>query len=106
MGEATALNQAVAAIPDQGQQPQMPEEQVQPAQAADYEPQFEPMTEDEAFLTGPSTRPDEALTTGTTPQPRVPPHVRKQLPALQAAAQAPGASAELQALVSYLLRSS
>jgi len=112
-GAATELNnaaeqgralgaQADASAPQAPDQAELPA----PAQAADYEPQFEPSTDDEDFITGPTTRPDESQLVGTTAPQRVPGHVRAQLPALQAAAQAPGASAELQALVSYLLRSS
>jgi hypothetical protein len=105
-GAATAINEATPS------ETEMQSGQVdvgplpEPAEAADYEPEFEPATDDEDFITGPSLRPDEDVTVGTILQPRVPSHVRKQLPALQEAASAPGASAELQALVAYLLRMS
>jgi hypothetical protein len=104
-GAATQLNEANPQPADTAaEQPQadMPE----PAQAADYEPEFQPSTDDEDFIVGPTTRPDEDVTTGTDSPQRVPPHVRAQLTALQDAANVPGASAELQALVAYLLRSS
>jgi hypothetical protein len=104
-GAATQLNEANPQPADQGQAT-APAEEIQPAQPADYEPQYQPATDDEEFLTGPTTRPDEDVTAGAVMGDRVPPHVRSQLPALQAAADAPGASAELQALVSYLSRNS
>jgi hypothetical protein len=104
-GTATQLNEANPQPADQTTaEPQvaLPE----PAQAADYQPEFQPSTDDEEFLTGPSIRPDEDVTAGTVQGNRVAPHIRAQLPALQDAANAPGASAELQALVSYLSRNS
>jgi len=105
-GAASAVNEATPSATE------MTAEQVdvgdfpEPAEAADYEPLFEPATDDEDFITGPSLRPDEDVTAGASVPLRVPAHVRAQLPSLQAAADAPGASAELQALVSYLLRTS
>jgi hypothetical protein len=107
-GAAQNLNEGLEQVPQQ-EAPEAvaaPEEEPELAGPADYEPLFEPATEDEDFLVGPTTRPDEDVTAGTTAPQRVPAHVRSQLSALQAAADAPGASAELQALVSYLLRTS
>jgi hypothetical protein len=102
-GAATTLNEANPQPSDQGQAA-APAEELQPAAPADYEPQFQPATDDEDFLTGPTTHPDEAVTAGTMSQNVVPGHVRGQLTRLQEAANAPGASTELKALVAYLLR--
>ena len=79
-------------------------EDLAPAQPADYEPIFEPGSEGEDFVTGPTNRPGEAQYVGAGPRPTLSPQVRAQLPALQAAASEPGASIELQTLVKYLLR--
>ncbi len=79
-------------------------EDLAPAQPADYQPIFEPGSEGEDFITGPTTRPGEAQYVGAGPRPTLSPQVRAQLPALQAAASEPGASIELQTLVKYLLR--
>ena len=83
-----------------------PEEDVpvEPASPQDFLPDFEPATEDEEFLTGPTMRPDEAQTVGTTPRRGLAPNVRRNLTLLQQAAASPTASAELRALVQYLLR--
>jgi hypothetical protein len=77
---------------------------VAPAEPSDYEPAYTPETDDDAFITGPTTRPDESQSVGAELTDRLPGHVRTQLPALQRAAAEPGASAQLQALVAYLLR--
>ena len=95
---AGAPEAAAPAAPEDGA------EDLVPAQAADYNPIYQPQSEDEAFLTDPTTRPDEAQWVGTGPQPTLPPAVARQLPALQRAAAEPGASPELQVLVAYLLR--
>lgn len=79
-------------------------EDMLPAEAADYEPLYEPQSEDEAFLVGPSARPDEAQWVGATSKRTLPEAVRRHLGPLQEAAAMPGASPELVALVKYLLR--
>jgi hypothetical protein len=73
------------------------------ATPADFEPLFEPATDDEMFITGPTTKPDESQLVGTEPVRQLPPVVRRQLPLLQRAAAEPGASADLQVLVRWLL---
>ena len=74
------------------------------ATPADFEPQYTPETDDDKFLVGPSERPDEASWVGANPPRGQSPAVRRNLNLLQEAASVPGASAELQALVSYLIR--
>lgn len=106
-GEATALNQAVTDIPNQGGQaaaPEMADDSTAPAQPADYEPIYTPESDDEDFLSGPTLRPDEAQFVGATPQQPLSAAARRSLPTLQAAAAEPGASDALKALVAALLR--
>jgi hypothetical protein len=109
-GAASELN---AGLPTEN--PQAPEAAVEapaeaapelaPAEAADHEPIFEPTTDDEAFITGPTTRPDEGQFVGAMDtQTKLTPVIRKQLPALQRAAAEPGSSQELQNLVAFLLK--
>ena len=74
------------------------------ATPADFEPQYVPETDDEEFLAGPTERPDEAQFVGANPPQGQSQTVRRHLSLLQEAASAPGASAQLQALVSYLIR--
>lgn len=83
-----------------------PEEDVpvEPATPQDFLPEFQAETEDEAFLTSPTLRPDEAQTVGTAPQRALAPNVRRNLGLLQQAAASPTASPQLRALVQYLLR--
>ena len=109
-GEASSLN---AALPTENPTapegaevaaPAAEEEQVLPAEAADYEPIYEPGSEDEAFITGPTMRADEAQWVGATDRRTLPEAVRRHLGPLQEAAAMPGASAELVTLVKYLLR--
>ena len=91
----TAPEPAVEAVQD---------EAVLPAEPQDYDPLFDPETDDEAFITGPTMRPDEAQFVGAVQPRELPPTVKRSLTALQQAATEPGASAELQGLVQYLLR--
>lgn len=81
-------------------------EDLQPAEAADFEPLYEPQSEDEEFLIGPSGRPDEAQWVGANDRRVLPAAVRRHIGPLQEAAAMPGASPELIALVQYLLRMS
>ena len=121
-GEAQQLSEAVSAIPDQ-QQPDLadqaaaavpdtlpPDENAtavddtSPATPADHEPIYTPGSDDEDWLTGPTSRPDEAQFVGASQQRIMPANVRSALPFLQRAASDPNASPELQALVATLLR--
>lgn len=63
---------------------------------------YSPQDDDERFLTDPSLYPDEPITAGTGRR-NIPPEVLRNLPLLVQAAQAPGASVELQTLVSLIL---
>lgn len=74
------------------------------ATPADYEPQYTPTSEDDDFIVGPSTRPDEPVTAGAAMRPRLSSSTLASLPVLVAAAAEPDASEELQALVAILLR--
>lgn len=118
-GEATALNegtnvvapdpiQAAVALTEPEGMPQevAPEDDVpvEPAAPEDFLPDYEPSTEEEAFLTGPTMRPDEAQTAGSAPRRGLAPVVRRNLGILQQAAAGPNASPELRALVQFLLR--
>jgi hypothetical protein len=91
------------AAPESG--PLEGEDDLGPAGAADFDPLFQPMTDEEEFLTGPTTRPDEAQFVGSGVQRGLPPTVRRRLAQLQEAASDPEASPELRALVAYLIRS-
>jgi hypothetical protein len=108
-GEAQNLNDAMAEVPaqqEQGATAPTPEDSgVELAQPSDYEPIYEPETDDDLFLTGPTTRPDEPVTTGIpTGAAGVPADVIRNLPLLQRAAQEPGADPKLQTLVALVLR--
>lgn len=90
------------------EQPLDPEDeaQVAPATAADFNPLHEPGSEDEAFILGPSTRPDESETAGTFPASPISRRLRLLTPVIQKAAMEPGASPELRQLLDYILRNS
>ncbi len=118
-GEATALNEGTNVVaPDPIQAavsltaPEgMPAETapaedvpVEPATPQDFLPDYQPQTDEEAFLTGPTMRPDEAQTAGTAPRRGLAPVVSRNLSLLQQAAAGPNASPELRALVQFLLR--
>ncbi len=77
---------------------------VEPAAPGDFLPEYQPETDDDVFLTGPTRRPDEAQTAGTEPRRGLAPNVRRNINLLQEAAASPNASPELRALVSYLIR--
>ena len=78
--------------------------QLEDADAADLDPLYEPASEDEAWIVGPTTRPDEPETAGTAPVSPISPRLRQQLPVLLRASEEPGASPELQQLVDFILR--
>ena len=110
-GAATAANEGTNVVAPPAPETEAPvapeappEAEEAPATPADFDPQYLPETDDEAFLAGPTERPDEASWVGAMPQQGQPPIVRRHMTLLQEAAAAPGASAELQALISYLLR--
>ena len=75
-----------------------------PAEAGDFVADYQPVDEDDDFITGPTGRPGEDQAVGTAPRRGLSPRVAKNMTLLQQASSAPGASPELQALVSYLLR--
>ena len=86
---------------EQGAEELAPEDM---ATEADFDPQYVPSTDDEKFLTRPTERPDEGQFVGAAMPRGQSPTVRRHLSLLQEAASAPGASAQLKALVSYLIR--
>ena len=102
--EATGATETPAGGGDGTQGPEEGSEDLQPAEAADYEPLFEPGSEDEEFITSPTSRPDEAQWVGAQSKRTLPQAVRRHLGPLQEAAAMPGASPELVSLVKYLLR--
>lgn len=76
------------------------------AESSDYEPMYQPEGDDDAFITGPTIRPDEPVTMGVTansPQ-RLSPDLLRHLPDISAAAMLPGASATLRTLADFLVR--
>lgn len=99
-GMATDINNAPSGTPPED--PQAVQPQAQPAVPADYQPKFVPQTEDDNFITGPTTRPDESLIAGGRGNVHLAPEVQAALPAFVEAAQAPDADPRLQALVSLL----
>lgn len=112
--ESPAADAAAAAVPagvdvavGAPLQPAPPAEEevpVEMAVPADYAPEFEPVDEDDMFITGPTGRPAEAETVGARRRTGLSNSVRRALPALEAAAAAPGASPALRRLVSLLLK--
>ena len=91
-----------AALPEQA--PVEEDVPVAPAEAGDFDADYMPADEDDEFLTGPTGRPGEDQAVGTAPRRGLSPRLAKNMTLLQQASSAPGASPELQALVSYLLR--
>lgn len=76
------------------------------AEASDYEPMYVPEDDDDAFITGPTIRPDEPVTMGVTaasPR-RLSPDLLRHLPDITAAAAMPGASATLKTVADFLVR--
>ena len=81
-----------------------PDDSMQPASLSDFEPQGGAQGEDMKFVTGPTMKPDEAQWVGArSAAGPVSDRVRRRLPTLQKAAQAPGASPRLQAMVKWLV---
>ncbi len=115
-GEATKLNEQLPTenpkAPDGVQAPSdaemaaagADEAQFKPAAHEDFQPGYEPTSEDDVFITGPSGRPDESQLVGTQSPGPISNRVRNSLPELQKAASEPGASPELIAMVKLLLR--
>jgi hypothetical protein len=106
-GEAQDLNAPAPGAPPevavaaQAQDTQPP----QAATAADYQPQYNPQSEDESFITGPTTRPQEPVTHGaTTIAGGVSPELRRLLPALVEAAHTPGAPEQMRYIVDFIIR--
>jgi hypothetical protein len=105
-GEAQQLNEALATVqeagPVQAAQVESPPEQASPA---DYEPQYTPETDGEQFITGPTLRPDEPVTTGTvSPTGGMPEHLKNVLPVFEDAASRPDAPPQLKLLVQLMQR--
>lgn len=101
--ESTAADTEVPAV--EYAEPEVEDDSGLPAEPADFEPQFEAETEDEDFITGPTSRPDEAQFVGATPTIPLSAAARRAVPILQRAAEEPGASEQLRRLVAYLLKS-
>ncbi len=83
------------------------EEDLADAAPTDGEPAYEPQSEAEQFITGPSLRPDEGVTAGVTALPNenyIPEDLRRAMPSLVAASQQPGASPLMQTIVAWIVR--
>ena len=76
---------------------------VQPAVPADYQPQYQPQTEDEQLLFDQTARPNEPLLAGVSPDRSIPPQLAGVLPLLSAWAAEPDAPPQLKALVDQTL---
>ena len=116
-GAAAALNDA---MPSELQAPELdpglaPEGAATEAEApdleaagpADYEPQFSAETEDDDFITGPTTKPEEDVTAGVSAYPnpqRVSPSLLRALPSFVAASGMPGAPAQMRFMAAFLAR--
>lgn len=87
--------------------PEEADDSMQPATLADFEPQGGAQNEDMKFVTGPTMKPDEAQWVGArSAAGPVSDRVRRRMGTLQKAADAPGASPRLQAMVKWLLENS
>lgn len=107
-GEATAVNEAntpQAKAPEAAKAP-MEEDTSEPEMAApaDYEPLHQPEGDDEAFITGPTTRPDESVSTGAFARgPRsLSPRLAAAMPMFADAASLPDAPPQLLTLMALL----
>ena len=96
--------------PDSGgaEAPAAEEDTSEPEMAldADYEPLYEPESESDAFVTGPTTRPEESVTTGAfagTVRP-LSPKLSAAMPVFVEAASLPDAPEQLKILVALLSR--
>ena len=74
------------------------------AQPSDYEPMYTPETDDEQFITGPTTRPDESVSTGAFARgPKsLSPRLAGAMPLFVAASELPDAPPQLRVLMSLL----
>lgn len=101
-----------SAAPESGgaEAPAAAEDTSEPELAADtdYEPIYTPEGEDDVFITGPTTRPDENVTTGAFAGGVRPlsPELAAALPTFVEAASMPDAPEQLRALVALLSQAS
>ena len=117
-GEASELNDGLelarevdAGTEDVGEAAAAETEEVddsmEDATLADFEPQVGASNDDMKFVTGPTLKPAEAQWVGArSAAGPVSDRVRRRLPTLTKAAQAPGASPRLQAIVKWLTENS
>ena len=116
-GEATALNEAMPTgtelaasgqpedqVPTTGAAPAEDTAEPDFAAQSDYEPQYQPEGEDDDFVTGPTTRPDEPVTTGAFGGPRrgLSPDLVAALPVFEEAANLPDAPPQIRILMGAL----
>ena len=88
-------------------EPEEVDDSMEPATMADFEPQGGVKNDDLKFVTGPTLKPAEAQWVGArSASGPVSPRVRRRIHTLQKAAQAPGASPRLQAMVKWLVENS
>jgi hypothetical protein len=81
-----------------------PQAQPELAGPADNQPLYQATSEEDAFIIGPTLRPDEPQNAGTAPRTHIPAQVIRDLPLLQRAASEPNADPQLISLVSFLVR--
>jgi len=108
-GAATDINTAPVGTPPQDVQPAAPAapapQQPQAAIPADFEPKFVPQGDDETYITGPTTRPNESVTAGASSRQRgISASLRRDLPALVHASTQPGAPEQMRFIVDFLIR--
>ena len=105
--DVAAGTEDAAAGMQAGMQPEEADDSMDAATMADFEPQRGAGDEDMKFVTGPTMKPGEAQWVGAkSAAGPVSDRVRRRLPTLQKAAQAPGASPRLQAMVKWLVENS
>ena len=113
-GATGELNALLPEDPGQGEMLATPTAEVDPAELAeldpaesgDYEPAYVPEDEDDEFFVSETTRPDETISEGVTGMPvaDMGESLRRALPSLVAAANAPGASEHMRTIVRWAVR--
>ena len=105
MAEGNELDEEAAAAG--AGEPEERDDSMDAATPADFEPQASAKDEDMKFVTGPTMKPGEAQWVGSrSAAGPVSERVRRRMHTLQKAADAPGASPRLQAMVKWLLENS
>lgn len=98
------VSEAEAAAGAAGAAAPVEEVPIEPALPQDYDPVWAPETEEDDFIAGPTLSPEEPQSVGAGRRQPLSAQVRRSLPLLQQMAAEPGASPQLRALVSLMLR--